>query len=137
MSNQTFGASGIVVFGTLWKILRPFPIGQRYAFFQLSPSFQILNGQKDFPLIEERRKKKVLQTIIQIVFCCCVWKMFFGDIILFSFCLLDTGVLLFILIFFIITLSDLECDYLNAQECCARLNFVSFLILHFILVYLC
>jgi hypothetical protein len=25
----------------------------------------------------------------------------------------------------IITLSDLECDYLNAQECCNKLNFVS------------
>ena len=53
------------------------------------------------------------------------WRMsFFGDILLFSFCLLDTGCLLFILIYFIITLSDLECDYLNAQECCAKLNFV-------------
>ena len=47
-----------------------------------------------------------------------------GDIFLFSFCLLDTGGLIFILIYFIITLSDLECDYLNAQECCAKLNFV-------------
>ena len=49
-----------------------------------------------------------------------------GDIFLFSFCLLDTGGLIFILIYFIITLSDLECDYLNAQECCSKLNFVSF-----------
>ena len=48
-----------------------------------------------------------------------------GDIFLFSFCLLDTGGLIFILIYFIITLSDLECDYLNAQECCSKLNFVS------------
>ena len=47
-----------------------------------------------------------------------------GDIFLFSFCLLDTGGLIFILIYFIITLSDLECDYLNAQECCSKLNFV-------------
>eukprot|EP00093_Oithona_nana_P003951 03951.XXX_34934_34106_1 [CDS] Oithona nana genome sequencing. len=46
-----------------------------------------------------------------------------GDIFLFSFCLLDTGGLIFILIYFIITLSDLECDYLNAQECCSKLNF--------------
>ena len=52
---------------------------------------------------------------------------FFGDILLFSVCLLDTGFLLFILIYFVITLSDLECDYLNAQECCAKLNFVSHL----------
>ena len=46
-----------------------------------------------------------------------------GDIWLFSIFLLITGVLIFILVFFIITLSDLECDYLNAQECCGRLNF--------------
>ena len=50
----------------------------------------------------------------------------FSDIFLFSFCLLDTGALIFILIYFIITLSDLECDYLNASECCGKLNFVSF-----------
>jgi hypothetical protein len=48
-----------------------------------------------------------------------------SDIFLFSFCLLDTGSLIFVLIYFIITLSDLECDYLNAQECCAKLNFVT------------
>jgi len=47
----------------------------------------------------------------------------FSDIFLFSFCLLDTGALVFILIYFIITLSDLECDYLNASECCGKLNF--------------
>merc|ERR1712150_269616 len=46
-----------------------------------------------------------------------------SDIFLFTFVLLDTGGLIFILIYFIITLSDLECDYLNAQECCAKLNF--------------
>ena len=46
-----------------------------------------------------------------------------GDIWLFSIFLLITGALIFILVFFIITLSDLECDYLNAQECCGRLNF--------------
>jgi len=45
------------------------------------------------------------------------------DIWLFSLFLLITGALIFILVFFIITLSDLECDYLNAQECCGRLNF--------------
>ena len=48
-----------------------------------------------------------------------------SDIFLFIMCLLDTGGLVFILIYFIIILSDLECDYLNAQECCAKLNFVS------------
>lgn len=49
----------------------------------------------------------------------------FSDIFLFSVCLIFTGVLIFILIYFIITLSDLECDYLNAEECCGKLNFVS------------
>nr|CAH7733200.1 unnamed protein product [Callosobruchus chinensis] len=48
--------------------------------------------------------------------------MFLSDSLLFSFCLAGTGALLFLLIYFIITLSDLECDYLNAQECCSRLN---------------
>jgi len=46
-----------------------------------------------------------------------------GDILLFSLSLVDTGILIFVLVFFVITLSDLECDYLNAQECCGRLNF--------------
>ena len=50
----------------------------------------------------------------------------FSDIFLFSLCLIFTGVLIFILIYFIITLSDLECDYLNAEECCGKLNFVSY-----------
>ena len=49
----------------------------------------------------------------------------FSDIFLFSLCLIFTGILIFILIYFIITLSDLECDYLNAEECCGKLNFVS------------
>jgi ABC-type phosphate/phosphonate transport system permease subunit len=49
----------------------------------------------------------------------------FSDILLFTFALFVTGCLLFIVIYFLITLSDLECDYLNAQECCGRLNFVS------------
>jgi len=47
----------------------------------------------------------------------------FSDIFLFSLCLIFTGILIFILIYFIITLSDLECDYLNAEECCGKLNF--------------
>ncbi|XP_001604514.1 protein cornichon homolog 4 [Nasonia vitripennis] len=42
--------------------------------------------------------------------------------LLFAFALLDTGALLFLLVYFVITLSDLECDYLNAQQCCSRLN---------------
>ncbi len=46
------------------------------------------------------------------------------DILMFSTCLFFTGCLIFILIYFLITLSDLECDYLNATECCGKLNFV-------------
>ncbi|CAG0914869.1 unnamed protein product [Notodromas monacha] len=41
---------------------------------------------------------------------------------LFVFALFDTGVMLFLLIYFVITLSDLECDYLNARMCCSKLN---------------
>lgn len=48
--------------------------------------------------------------------------MILSDSLLFCVSLLDTGALLFLLIYFVITLSDLECDYLNAQECCSRLN---------------
>ncbi|CAG9864702.1 unnamed protein product [Phyllotreta striolata] len=48
--------------------------------------------------------------------------MILSDSILFSLSMLDTGALLFLLIYFLITLSDLECDYMNAQECCSRLN---------------
>ncbi|KAH8413488.1 hypothetical protein KR009_011767 [Drosophila setifemur] len=33
------------------------------------------------------------------------------------------GAILLLLIYYILTLADLECDYLNAQECCRRLNF--------------
>lgn len=45
------------------------------------------------------------------------------ETLLLCFCLVITGILLFISIYFIITLSDLECDYLNPQECCEKLNF--------------
>ena len=47
-----------------------------------------------------------------------------SEILLFIYALLVTASLLFVLVYFLITLSDLECDYLNAQECCAKLNFV-------------
>jgi len=33
-----------------------------------------------------------------------------------------TGILLFLFVYYIITLSDLECDYINAQQCCSKLN---------------
>jgi len=42
--------------------------------------------------------------------------------LLFAFSLVDTGAILFLLVYFVITLSDLECDYLNAQQCCSYLN---------------
>lgn len=48
--------------------------------------------------------------------------MFLSDPLLFSLALVDTGAILFLLIYFVITLSDLECDYLNAQQCCLKLN---------------
>eukprot|EP00095_Tigriopus_kingsejongensis_P003319 maker-scaffold612_size124412-snap-gene-0.21 protein:Tk03319 transcript:maker-scaffold612_size124412-snap-gene-0.21-mRNA-1 annotation:"AGAP009116-PA" len=47
----------------------------------------------------------------------------FSDILLFALNVLLTLTLVFIIIYFLITLSDLECDYLNAQECCGKLNF--------------
>lgn len=70
--------------------------------------------------------------------------MIFSEPLLFALALVDTGAILFLLIYFVsfltihlleykkllflnrsyqvITLSDLECDYLNAQQCCSRLN---------------
>uniref|UniRef100_A0A1B6MN58 Cornichon n=1 Tax=Graphocephala atropunctata TaxID=36148 RepID=A0A1B6MN58_9HEMI len=42
--------------------------------------------------------------------------------LVFAFTLVDTGGVLFVLVYFVITLSDLECDYLNAQQCCSKLN---------------
>lgn len=41
---------------------------------------------------------------------------------MFVIALVDTGSVLFLLVYFVITLSDLECDYLNAQQCCFKLN---------------
>lgn len=48
-----------------------------------------------------------------------------SDGLLFAFALIDTGATIFLLVYFVITLSDLECDYLNAQQCCSKLNMVS------------
>ncbi|XP_043269964.1 protein cornichon homolog 4 [Venturia canescens] len=42
--------------------------------------------------------------------------------LLYAFALVDTGTILFVLVYFVIALSDLECDYLNAQQCCSSLN---------------
>ncbi|CAG2166093.1 unnamed protein product [Oppiella nova] len=44
------------------------------------------------------------------------------DSSLFVFALFDTSALLFLTVYIVITLSDLECDYLNAQQCCNKLN---------------
>lgn len=48
--------------------------------------------------------------------------MFLSDSVLFAMSMVETGAALFLLVYFIITLSDLECDYLNGPECCAALN---------------
>ncbi|XP_023934180.1 protein cornichon homolog 4 [Bicyclus anynana] len=49
--------------------------------------------------------------------------MILAETLLFALALIDCGAILFLLIYYIITLSDLECDYLNAQECCEKLNY--------------
>lgn len=48
--------------------------------------------------------------------------MFLSETLVFATSLAVNGMELFLLVYFVITLSDLECDYLNAMECCARLN---------------
>uniref|UniRef100_A0A336L0B5 CSON002304 protein n=1 Tax=Culicoides sonorensis TaxID=179676 RepID=A0A336L0B5_CULSO len=45
------------------------------------------------------------------------------ETLLFIISMAITGSLLFLLVYFVIILSDLECDYINAQTCCAKLNF--------------
>ncbi|KAI8787827.1 protein cornichon 4 [Biomphalaria glabrata] len=45
------------------------------------------------------------------------------DGLLFIFSLLDEAALLLLAVYFVITLSDLECDYLNARVCCDKLNY--------------
>ncbi|KAG7296011.1 hypothetical protein JYU34_021107 [Plutella xylostella] len=49
--------------------------------------------------------------------------MILNEVLLFLLALIDVGAILFVLVYFIITLSDLECDYLNANECCEKLNY--------------
>lgn len=48
--------------------------------------------------------------------------MIIPEALIYSISLLVSGALLFLLIYYEILFSDLECDYLNAQECCSRLN---------------
>ncbi|KAI2795570.1 Protein cornichon 4, partial [Blomia tropicalis] len=43
-------------------------------------------------------------------------------IALFGFQVLNTSALLFLSIYIVITLSDLDCDYLNPTQCCGKLN---------------
>ncbi|XP_011199970.1 protein cornichon homolog 4-like [Bactrocera dorsalis] len=45
------------------------------------------------------------------------------ETVTFSITLLVYGSILLLLIYYVLTLADLESDYLNAQECCSRLNF--------------
>lgn len=45
-----------------------------------------------------------------------------SEVALFVFGLIDGAALLFLTVYFIINLSDLECDYINATTCCRRLN---------------
>ncbi|XP_037052513.1 protein cornichon homolog 4 [Bradysia coprophila] len=45
------------------------------------------------------------------------------DILLFIIILILTGSLLFLLVYFVILLTDVESDYLNANQCCNTLNF--------------
>ncbi|KZC09770.1 PREDICTED: protein cornichon homolog 4 [Dufourea novaeangliae] len=42
--------------------------------------------------------------------------------LLFVLALINTFSVLFVLVYFVITLADLECDYLNAWQCCSKLN---------------
>lgn len=44
------------------------------------------------------------------------------DTFVFIFSIVDGMTLLFLTVYFIITLSDLECDYINATSCCSKLN---------------
>uniref|UniRef100_A0AAQ4PV73 Cornichon family member 4 n=2 Tax=Gasterosteus aculeatus TaxID=69293 RepID=A0AAQ4PV73_GASAC len=47
------------------------------------------------------------------------WKM---EAVVFILSLVDCCALIFLSVYFIITLSDLECDYINARACCSKLN---------------
>ncbi|XP_043914706.1 protein cornichon homolog 4 [Protopterus annectens] len=44
------------------------------------------------------------------------------EAVIFVFSLIDCCALIFLAVYFIITLSDLECDYINARACCSKLN---------------
>ncbi|XP_060711528.1 protein cornichon homolog 4 isoform X1 [Chiloscyllium punctatum] len=44
------------------------------------------------------------------------------EALVFILSLVDCCALIFMAVYFIITLSDLECDYINARACCSKLN---------------
>ena len=44
------------------------------------------------------------------------------DLLVFLLSLAVTAALLFVAVYFVIMLSDLECDYLNSKTCCQKLN---------------
>jgi len=44
------------------------------------------------------------------------------DVTIWMFCLIVSSLLLFLTVYMMITLSDLESDYLNARDCASRLN---------------
>ncbi|XP_048387308.1 protein cornichon homolog 4 isoform X1 [Stegostoma tigrinum] len=44
------------------------------------------------------------------------------EALVFVLSLVDCCTLIFMAVYFIITLSDLECDYINARACCSKLN---------------
>ncbi|XP_051880923.1 protein cornichon homolog 4 [Pristis pectinata] len=44
------------------------------------------------------------------------------EALVFILSLADCCGLIFLAVYFIITLSDLECDYINARACCSKLN---------------
>ncbi|XP_069744092.1 protein cornichon homolog 4 [Narcine bancroftii] len=44
------------------------------------------------------------------------------EALVFVLSLVDCCALIFLAVYFIITLSDLECDYINARACCSKLN---------------
>lgn len=46
-----------------------------------------------------------------------------GEEFYYMVCIILSGLLLFLSVYFMITLSDLESDYINSRECSSRLNF--------------
>lgn len=64
----------------------------------------------------------MLRTCCYII-CAVCSIMFVEDDMVYILSLLVTSALLFLGVYFMITLSDLESDYINSLECCTKLNF--------------